>query len=62
MVGRRVRFVKIWSVAALAAPLQLTSRHLKRTYDGLSAAVGLATILLGCYIVYRIGVGDGVVG
>ena len=48
--------------AAIAVPLRLTSRHLKRTYDGLAAAVGLATVLLGCYIVYRIGVGDGVVG
>ena len=48
--------------AAIAVPLRLTSRHLKPTYDGLSAAVGLATILLGCYIVYRIGVGEGLVG
>jgi hypothetical protein len=48
--------------AAIAVPLRLTSRHLKPTYDGLSAAVGLATVLLGCYIVYRTGVGDGVVG
>jgi hypothetical protein len=48
--------------AAIAVPLRLTSRHLKRTYDGLSAAVGLATVLLGCYIVYRISIGDGVVG
>jgi sulfite exporter TauE/SafE len=48
--------------AAIAVPLRLTSRHLKRTYDGLSATVGLATILLGCYMMYRIGVGDGVVG
>ena len=48
--------------AAIAVPLRLTSRHLKRTYGGLSAAVGFATVLLGCYIVYRIGFGDGVVG
>jgi hypothetical protein len=46
--------------AAIAVPLRLTSRRLKRTHDGLSAAVGLATVLLGCYIVYRIGVGVGV--
>ena len=44
--------------AAIAVPLRLTSRHLKRTHDGLSAAVGLGTVLLGCYIVYRFGVGD----
>jgi hypothetical protein len=31
-------------------------------YDGLSVAVGLATLLLGCYIVYRTGVGHAVVG
>jgi hypothetical protein len=48
--------------AAMAVPLRLTSRHLKRTHDGLSAAVSLATVLLGCYIVYRIGVGDVLVG
>lgn len=48
--------------AAIAVPLRLTSRHLKPTYDGLSAAVGLATILLGCYIVCRIGVGGVVAG
>jgi hypothetical protein len=27
--------------AAIAVPLRLTSRHLTRAYDGLSAAVGL---------------------
>jgi sulfite exporter TauE/SafE len=48
--------------AAIAVPLRLTSRHLARAYDGLSAAVGLATLVLGCTIVYRIGTGNGVVG
>ncbi len=48
--------------AAIAVPLRLTSRHLSRAHDGLSAAVGLATLVLGCYIVYRIGIGNGVVG
>jgi sulfite exporter TauE/SafE len=48
--------------AAIAVPLRLTSRRLKQTHDGLSAAVGLATLLLGCYIVYRIGAGDGLLG
>jgi ABC-type nickel/cobalt efflux system permease component RcnA len=48
--------------AAIAVPLRLTSRHLMRVYDGLSTAVGLATLVLGCYIVYRIGMGDGLFG
>ncbi|MGH8632534.1 MAG: sulfite exporter TauE/SafE family protein [Burkholderiales bacterium] len=48
--------------AAIAVPLRLTSRYLTRAYDGLSAAVGLATVLLGCYMVYRIGIGDGILG
>jgi len=48
--------------AAIAVPLQLTSRHLTEAYDGLSAAVGLATLVLGCYIVYRIGIGEGLLG
>ena len=42
--------------AAIAVPLRLSSRHLKRAHDGLSAAFGLATLLLGGSIVYRIGV------
>ena len=45
--------------AAIAVPLRLTSRHLARAYDGLSAAVGIATVMLGCYMVYRIGVATG---
>jgi ABC-type nickel/cobalt efflux system permease component RcnA len=48
--------------AAIAVPLRLTSHHLSRAHGGLSAAVGLATLVLGCYIVYRIGIGNGVVG
>ena len=47
---------------AIAVPLRLTSRHLTRAHDGLSAAVALTTVLLGCYLVYRIGIGDGVAG
>jgi ABC-type nickel/cobalt efflux system permease component RcnA len=47
--------------AAIAVPLRLTSRRLTRAYDGLSAAVGLATLVLGCYIVYRIGI-EGMLG
>jgi ABC-type nickel/cobalt efflux system permease component RcnA len=43
--------------AAIAVPLRLSSRHLTRAHDGLSAAVGLATLVLGCYIVYRVGAG-----
>jgi hypothetical protein len=48
--------------AAIAVPMRLTSRHLTRVFDGLSATVGLATVLLGCYMVYRIGFGGGLVG
>jgi ABC-type nickel/cobalt efflux system permease component RcnA len=43
--------------AAIAVPLRLTSRRLGRAYHGLSAAVGLATVAIGCAIVYRIGAG-----
>lgn len=43
--------------AAIAVPLRLSSRHLGRAHDGLSAAVGLATVVLGCWIVYGIQVG-----
>lgn len=39
--------------AAIAVPLRLTSRRLTRVHDGLAAAVGVLTLLLGCYIVYR---------
>jgi hypothetical protein len=48
--------------AAIAVPLRLSSRHLTRAHDGLSAAVGLATLVLGCYIVYRVGIGDVMAG
>ena len=48
--------------AAIAVPLRLTSRRLTRAYDGLSTAVGVATVMLGCYIVYQVGIGGGVVG
>jgi High-affinity nickel-transport protein len=48
--------------AVIAVPLRLTSLHLTRVFDGLSTGVGLATVLLGCYMVYRIGFGDGIVG
>jgi hypothetical protein len=43
--------------AAIAVPLRLTSHRLGRAYHALSAAVGLATVALGCWIVYRIGGG-----
>jgi len=53
----------ILGMAALSAvPLRLTSRHLTRAHGGLSAGVGLATLVLGCYIVYRIGTGIDPVG
>lgn len=40
---------------AIAVPLRLTSSRLNRGYRALSATVGVATVLLGCGIVYRIG-------
>jgi sulfite exporter TauE/SafE len=45
--------------AAIAVPLRLTSRHPSRGFDRLGAALGLATLLLGVYTVYRVGTGDG---
>lgn len=44
--------------AAFAVPLRLTSHRLTRAHNGLSAAVGLTTLLLGCYVVYRVAGGD----
>lgn len=40
---------------AIAVPLRLTSHRLGRAYQGLSATVGLATVMLGAWIVLRIG-------
>jgi len=37
--------------AAIAVPLRLSSRHLGSAHNALSAVVGLATLVLGCYIV-----------
>jgi sulfite exporter TauE/SafE len=42
---------------AIAVPLRLTSRHLGRAHHGLSATVGLATVMLGGWIVLRVGLG-----
>lgn len=47
---------------AIAVPLRLTSRHLTRAYNGVSAVAGLATLLLGCCIVYEVAIGDGILG
>lgn len=41
---------------AIAVPLRLTSRRLAGAHTGLSAGVGLTTVMLGCYIVYEAGV------
>jgi cytochrome c biogenesis protein CcdA len=38
--------------AAIAVPLRLSSRRLGRAHNALSAAVGLGTVVLGCYIVF----------
>jgi ABC-type nickel/cobalt efflux system permease component RcnA len=50
----------IGSIAGMAAlsvviaiPMRLTSRRLDRAHGGLSALVGLGTVLLGCYVVFR---------
>ncbi|MET0217301.1 MAG: urease accessory protein [Burkholderiales bacterium] len=48
--------------AAIAVPLRLSSRRLTWFHGALSAVVGLATMGLGCYLVYTIGVGDGLFG
>jgi len=45
--------------AVIAVPLRLSARYLTWAHGGLSAIVGLANIGLGCYMVYRIGIGDG---
>lgn len=38
---------------AIAVPLRLTSRYLTRAYGGLTAAVGVATLALGCAIIHE---------
>jgi hypothetical protein len=50
----------IGSIAGMAAlsvviaiPMRLTSGRLNHAHGGLSALVGLATVLLGCYVVFR---------
>ena len=37
----------------IAIPMRLTSHRLGRAYNGLSALVGLGTVLLGCYVTFR---------
>jgi ABC-type nickel/cobalt efflux system permease component RcnA len=37
----------------IAIPMRLTSQRLDRAHGGLSALVGLGTVLLGCYVVFR---------
>jgi len=37
----------------IAIPMRLTSRRLDFAHNGLSALVGLGTIVLGCYVVFR---------
>lgn len=50
----------IGSIAGMAAlsvviaiPMRMTSQRLGRAYNGLSALVGLGTMLLGCYVTFR---------
>ena len=40
---------------AIAVPMRLTSRYLTQAYGGLTAAIGLATLALGCSLIYRFG-------
>lgn len=37
----------------IAIPLRLTSARLDRAYGSISAAVGMGTVLIGCYVVYH---------
>jgi ABC-type nickel/cobalt efflux system permease component RcnA len=39
--------------AAIAVPLRVTSKRLTRSYNGITALVGLATVVLGCYVVFE---------
>jgi hypothetical protein len=42
---------------AIAVPLRLTSRYLTRACGALTAAVGVATVALGCTMIYEFGIG-----
>ena len=44
---------------AIAIPLRLTSRYLARAYGALTAAVGLATLALGCMLILEFATGVG---
>jgi hypothetical protein len=46
--------------AVIAVPLRLSARYLDWAHSGLSGIVGLLNVGLGCYMVYRIGIADGV--
>jgi len=37
----------------IAIPMRLSSQRLNRTHNGLSAMVGLGTVLIGCYVVFH---------
>jgi hypothetical protein len=41
--------------AMIAVPLRLTSRHLGWATRGMTATIGMATMMLGCYVVYEAG-------
>lgn len=41
--------------ALIAVPLRLTSHHLARTRSGMTAIIGVATVMLGCHVVYQAG-------
>ncbi len=53
MVGMAVLSV------AIALPLQRLAKSLTRVYTGLTAAVAIATVGLGAWVSYRVGVVDG---
>jgi hypothetical protein len=47
---------------AIAVPLRLTSQYLSRAYGLLTGAVGLATLALGCSMIYRFGSAAAIAG
>ena len=52
MFGAGSIFGMLLLSAVISVPLRLSSRHLGSAHNALSAVVGLATLVLGCYIVF----------
>jgi hypothetical protein len=47
--------------ATIALPLRLSGRHLTGLYRSLTASIGIVTMGIGCWIVYRIGFAEGLI-